>query len=185
MDLHPAPADTTLDRVVLVDQDDREIGTLPKLEAHRQGRCHRAVSVFLRDAGGRLLLQRRAAGKYHSPGLWSNTCCSHPRPGEDVLGAAARRLGEEMGLAAGLEHLFSTHYRALVSDHLIEDEIVHVFGGVAGGPPKPDASEVAGWCWKTPDEVRRDLRARPEAYTVWLRKYIEEFEREITRFASA
>jgi isopentenyl-diphosphate delta-isomerase len=182
---HQPLADTTHDDVVLVDADDREIGVMQKLEAHRLGRSHRAISVFVRDGGGRLLLQRRAAGKYHSAGLWSNTCCSHPRPGEHALCAAVRRLREEMGVVAQLSPLFSTHYRALVAEGLIEDEIVHVFGGISRQMPDPDAAEVADWCWKTLDEIENDVRERPQAYTIWFRQFLDEFEPEIARFVSA
>jgi isopentenyl-diphosphate delta-isomerase len=177
-------ADTTHDHVILVDQYDNEIGIMPKLEAHRRGRCHRAISVLIRDAAGRLLLQQRATGKYHSGGLWSNTCCSHPRPGEDVLHAAMRRLREEMGIVACLSPLFTIHYRARVSDQFIEDEFIHVFGGTGGRSPSPNAFEVAGWCWKTLAEIEQDVRERPQAYTVWFRRFLDEFEQEIARFAS-
>src|SRR5262245_32152936 len=127
------PGDTSTDVVVLVAGDDRPIGTMPKLEAHRRGLLHRAVSVFVRDGSGRLLLQQRAVGKYHSGGLWTNTCCSHPRPGESAAEAAARRLDEEMGLACPLTFLFPMRYCATVSNGLVEHEIVKVFGGVFVG----------------------------------------------------
>jgi isopentenyl-diphosphate Delta-isomerase len=122
-------SDNSADDVILVDEHDRALGTMAKLAAHQRGLRHRAISVIVRDRDNRLLLQQRAATKYHSGGLWTNTCCSHPRPGEDTLEAARRRLREEMGVACELQLLFSTHYRADVSRGLIEDEIVHVFGG--------------------------------------------------------
>lgn len=181
---HPLLTDTTHDNVVLVDEDDREIGAMPKLDAHRHGLCHRAISVLIRDGVGRLLLQQRAAGKYHSGGLWSNTCCSHPRTGEDSLCAATRRLHEEMGIVTELRPLFSTRYRARVSERLIEDEIVHVLGGISDQAPNPNAAEVAGWCWKTLAEIRLDVRDRPQAYTIWFRHFLEKFEGEIARFTS-
>ncbi|MCC6948407.1 MAG: isopentenyl-diphosphate Delta-isomerase [Bradyrhizobiaceae bacterium] len=177
--------DTTHDYVILVDRTDREIGIMQKIDAHRLGRCHRAISVLIRDAAGRLLLQQRAAGKYHSGGLWSNTCCSHPLPGEETLYAATRRLGEEMGIAASLSPLFSMKYRARVSDQFIESEIVHVFGGTSDEPPNPNASEVEGWRWMTLAEIKRSILERPQAYTVWFRRFIEEYEEEIESFASA
>jgi isopentenyl-diphosphate delta-isomerase len=121
------------------------------------------------------MLQRRAAGKYHSGGLWTNTCCSHPRPDENTADAARRRLEEEMGFTCPLTPLFSTHYRAAVSNDLIEDEVVHVFGGRFDGAPDPDPAEVAEWCWKAPDEIARDISARPDVYTVWFRKYCDQF----------
>jgi isopentenyl-diphosphate delta-isomerase len=148
---------------------------MAKLEAHRQGLRHRAVSVIVRDRHNRLLLQQRAAAKYHSGGLWTNTCCSHPRPGEDTIDAARRRLAEEMGFTCPLTLLFTTHYRAEVASGLTEDEIVHVFGGRFDGRPDPDPQEVADWCWKTPVEVAREVDRRPEIYTVWFREYRRRF----------
>src|SRR5262245_57873556 len=174
-DSRPHRSENSGDAVILVDGDDRPVGTMGKLEAHRRGLRHRAISVIVRDRENRLLLQQRAAGKYHSAGLWTNTCCSHPRPGEDTIDAARRRLAEEMGLNCPLTHLFTTHYRAAVSGDLIEDEVVHVYGGRFDGEPDPDPHEVSAWCWKTPDEVARDMDARPDAYTVWFREYRRRF----------
>src|SRR5215510_9669857 len=121
-------SENSADEVILVDEHDRPLGTMGKLEAHRRGLRHRAISVIVRDRHNRFLLQQRAAEKYHSGGLWTNTCCSHPRPGEDTQEAAGRRLKQEMGFTCELTFLFSTHYRADVSRGLIEDEIVQVFG---------------------------------------------------------
>jgi len=174
----PAPqrqADNSADQVILVDADDRPLGTIGKLEAHRRGLRHRALSVIVRDRHNRLLMQQRAAEKYHSGGLWTNTCCSHPRPGEETEAAAQRRLAEEMGFTCPLSLLFSTHYRADVSNGLIEDEIVHVFGGRFDGTPAPDPREVSSWCWKAADEVARDVDARPHLYTVWFCEYRRNF----------
>jgi isopentenyl-diphosphate delta-isomerase len=168
-------SENSADEVILVDADDRPLGAMGKLEAHRQGARHRALSVILRDRDNRLLLQRRALGKYHSGGLWTNTCCSHPRPGEDTADAAQRRLAEEMGITCPLGLLFSTHYRAAVSNDLIEDELVHVFGGRFDGRPDPDPSEVAEWRWVAAAELARDLDEHPERYTVWFRKYRQQF----------
>ena len=177
-------ADTSFDEVILIDRHDRAIGTMPKLEAHRQGRCHRAISVIIRDTSGRLLLQQRARSKYHSAGMWTNTCCSHPRPAEAAADTAARRLVEEMGIAAPLEALFCMRYRAQVSKHLIEHEFVHVFGGVSDQTPSPDAGEVADWRWRSLRDITDDVDERPEAYTVWFRKLLCEFKTEIARFVS-
>jgi isopentenyl-diphosphate delta-isomerase len=179
-----AAADPALGRVILVDARDRAIGTAPKLAAHRRGLRHRAISVLVRDRSGRLLLQQRAAGKYHSAGLWSNACCSHPRPGEDSADAAARRLPEEMGIAAALTPLFSTHYRAHVPGRLIEDEIVHVYGGRFDGAPEPDAAEAADWCWVTLAEIARAIEQRPQAFTIWFRKFLRDHGPEIARFVA-
>jgi isopentenyl-diphosphate Delta-isomerase len=171
----PGRSENSADEVILVDADDQAIGTMGKLEAHQRGLRHRAISVIVRDGGNRLMLQQRAHGKYHSGGLWTNTCCSHPRPGEATIEAARRRLLEEMGFACDLSHLFTTHYRADVPGGLIEDEIVHVFGGRFDGEPDPDPSEVAAWCWKDADAVARDMHERPDKYTVWFREYRARF----------
>ena len=176
--------DTSSDLVILVDEQDRPIGTMPKLEAHRQGRCHRAISVIVRDRRGRLLLQQRALGKYHSGGLWTNACCSHPRAGESVADAAARRLLEEMGIAAPLKPLFSMCYRDRVSKQLIEHEFVHVFGGVSDQTPDPNAGEVADWRWQSLGDIMNDIVARPQLYTVWFRRFLQRFESDIVGFVS-
>lgn len=164
------------EHVVLVDERDRPLGIMEKLAAHREGRLHRALSVVLRSPGGRLLMQRRAAGKYHSGGVWTNTCCSHPRPGEDVADAARRRLREEMGIeAAALERLFTTIYRADVGGGLVEYEYVHVFGGVWDGACAPVPEEVEDCAWMDAAALRDDIVARPERYSVWFRQYAERF----------
>src|SRR5215510_16253294 len=120
--------------MILVDAADRQVGTAPKLAVHREGRLHRAISVQITDGRNRLLLQKRHIGKYHSGGLWTNTCCSHPRPGETVLAAAQRRLEAEMGIACALRSLFTTSYRANLDNGMVEHEIVHVFAGTYEGP---------------------------------------------------
>jgi isopentenyl-diphosphate delta-isomerase len=174
-------ADTSADDVVLVDADDRAVGTMPKLEAHRRGLLHRAISVVVRDGGGRLLLQQRAVGKYHSGGLWTNTCCSHPRPGEAAAEAAARRLVEEMGFACSLTPLFQMRYRAPVSNGLVEHELVHVLGGQFDGAPDPNPREVTAWCWKDPVEIAKDVARWPEDYTVWFRKILSRLLGHVVR----
>jgi isopentenyl-diphosphate Delta-isomerase len=161
--------------VELVDHDDRPIGTAEKLDAHRRGLRHRAVSVIVWNERGELLLQRRAATKYHSAGLWTNTCCGHPRPGEDAAFAARRRLAEEMGCTCELTPLFRTHYRAEVGGNLIEDESVYAFGGRYAGPVRPAASEAQGVRWIAPRVLAADLKRRPDAYTVWFRHYADRF----------
>ena len=156
-------AETSADAVVLVDAEDRVVGTMAKLEAHRRGLLHRAVSVFVRDSSDRLLLQQRAPGKYHSGGLWTNTCCSHPRPGESVAEAAERRLVEEMGFSCSLTFLFLMRYCAPVPNGLVEHELVHVFGGRFDGAPDPNPREVMAWCWSAPTEIAKDVEKRPQA----------------------
>ncbi len=167
--------DNNSDEVIIVDVNDVEVGTAPKLEAHRSGLRHRALSVIVGDGRGRVLLHRRAFGKYHSAGLWTNTCCSHPRPGERTSDAAVRRLGEEMGIVCPLTLMFSMNYRADVSNGLIEDEIVHVFGGRFNGEPTPNPAEVSAWCWKSFADVEREIDEWPEIYTVWFRKIRRDF----------
>ena len=167
------------DDVIIVDPSDVPIGTARKIEAHRNGLRHRAISVVIGDQRGRVLLHRRAAGKYHSAGLWTNTCCSHPRPGERAIDAAVRRLAEEMGISCPLAFMFSMNYRAEVSNNLIEDEIVHVFGGHFSGTPAPNPLEVSDWCWKPFTEIERDVDERPGLYTVWFRKIRHEFWNDV------
>ena len=158
-----------MERVVLVDERDRETGAAEKLAAHASGKLHRAFSIFVFNSERQLLLQRRAKAKYHSGGLWSNTCCGHPRPGERTAEAARRRLREEMNFDCELRPAFEFLYRAEFENDLIEHEYDHVFVGEFDGVPAPDASEVEGWKWAGLDELRRDMSERPEAYTYWLR----------------
>ena len=170
----PHRSENSGDAVILVDGDDRRVGTMGKLEAHRRGLRHRAISVIVRDGRNRLLLQQRAAGKYHSGGLWTNTCCSHPRPGEPPAAAAHRRLAEEMGVRCKVKPLFTAHYRAAVSNGYIEDEIVHAFGGTYEGPVAPDPAEVSEWKWMPFTALAEDLTRRPQLYTIWLRHYFRQ-----------
>lgn len=155
------------EHVILVNRDDQPVGTRPKQDAHVDGLLHRAFSIFVFDSEGRTLLQRRALGKYHSGGLWSNTCCSHPRPGESTIAAAQRRLFEEMGFNCPLETAFSFVYRADVGDGLVEHEYDHVFIGRFDGAPAPDPAEVADWRWIVPAELEREARMRPDRFTYW------------------
>lgn len=159
----------TDDLVVLVDARDNEIGTAPKLQAHVDGVLHRAVSVCVYDREGRMLLQRRAAEKYHSGGLWSNACCTHPRPGENPHRAATRRLAEEMGLETTLDHAFAFIYRAELDAGLTEHELDHVFIGVSERDPEPDPREVMEWRWAAPEELRRELEEAGDTFTAWFR----------------
>lgn len=158
--------------VVLVDENDVEVGTLEKLRAHLEGRLHRALSVFVLNERGELLLQRRAAGKYHSGGLWTNTCCSHPRPGEPVDQAARRRLREEMGIDCALAPAFAFTYRAQVGPGLVEHEFDHLFAGRWDGDPAPDPDEVDGWRWVPLADIQREVRETPERFTAWFRMLV-------------
>src|SRR5919107_6254005 len=162
------------EQLILVDAFDRELGVGEKMEVHLAGALHRAFSVFVFDGRGRLLLQKRAADKYHSAGLWSNTACGHPRPGEATREAARRRLREEMGFDCELRPAFEFVYRAEVGGALVEHEYDHVFVGThAGEDPAPDASEVEDWRWVSMDELRRCLREEPERYSYWLKAAVE------------
>lgn len=162
-----------MERVILVDDADREIGTAEKLSAHRKGQLHRAVSVFVLDRDGRVLLQRRAEGKYHSAGLWSNTCCGHPLPGEDALDAARRRLHEEMGIDCPLQPAGAFTYRAKLANGLVEHEYDHVFVGAFDGEPLPDGAEVSEWRWAAVDEIVTALRREKARYTAWFKPALE------------
>jgi isopentenyl-diphosphate Delta-isomerase len=157
------------EQVILVDRDDVAIGHAGKARAHREGLLHRAFSVFVFDRRRALLLQRRALDKYHSGGLWSNTCCSHPRPGEDTEAAAHRRLVEEMGFDCPLERVYRFVYRAPLDHGLQEHEVDHVFFGRFDGEVRGDAGEVLDWRWSPLDGVRKGLAVRPRDYTVWFR----------------
>ena len=163
----------TDERVILVDECDRELGTCGKLRAHAEGALHRAFSVFIFDHRGRLLMQKRATGKYHSAGLWSNTACGHPRPGEATREAARRRLREEMSLDCELREAFEFLYRAELDGALVEHEYDHVFVGTHDGEPVPDPAEVEDWRWVGMDELRRDLREEPQHYSYWLKLVVE------------
>ena len=155
------------DRVILVDAADHEVGSAPKLEAHRSGTLHRAFSVFVFDEAGTLLLQRRARTKYHSGGRWTNTCCGHPRPGEGTVVAARRRLREEMGFACPLTAVGAFTYRAEVGRGLVEHELDHVLVGRHDGVPVPDPAEVEAWRRDPVPVVLRALRRSPDHFTAW------------------
>lgn len=154
--------------VVLVDESDRPIGIAEKQKAHLDGVLHRAFSIFVFNASGQLLLQRRARHKYHSAGLWSNSCCGHPGPGEALEEAARRRLHEEMGFECKLMKAFQFRYRAVMPNGLIEHEVDHVFLGVFNGTPRPNPEEADGWRRSTLADLALQLGHTPEAFTYWL-----------------
>ncbi|MFO8099093.1 MAG: isopentenyl-diphosphate Delta-isomerase [Salinibacter sp.] len=161
--------------VVLVDTADRPQGTAEKLRAHAEGWLHRAFSVFVFDRRGRLLLQRRARDKYHSGGLWSNTCCSHPHAEEPPTAAAQRRLQEEMGFSCPVTPAFRRTYHAPVGNGLVEHELDHVFvGTVRDAPIRANPDEVAAWKWMAPLPLQADVEAHPERYTPWFRLLLDD-----------
>jgi isopentenyl-diphosphate delta-isomerase len=157
------------ENVILVDTSDNEIGTMGKQEAHQLGVLHRAFSVFVFNSQGELLLQQRALDKYHSGGKWTNTCCSHPRPGEATDLAAHRRLSEEMGMACDLRYLFKFIYKAELEDGLTEHECDHVFYGISDQAPEPLAAEAAGFRYVDMDDLDMELQNNPNDYTEWLK----------------
>ncbi len=158
-----------MEYVILVDEKDGEIGTMEKMAAHSSGSLHRAISIFVFNQQRELLIHRRASGKYHSAGLWTNTCCSHPRPGEKSEDAAKRRLREEMGFTCDLRFSFSILYNARLENGLIEHEFDHVFTGSWDGIPDPDPAEVSDWKFVSMSFIREEIEKHPETYTAWFR----------------
>ena len=162
------------DHVVLVNEYDNEIGLMQKLEVHQKGLLHRAFSVFIFNSKGELLLQQRAYGKYHSEGLWSNTCCSHPLPDEETHDAAVRRLDEEMGISAELHFLYSFIYNAELGNGLTEHELDHTFWGVSDDLPIINTSEVSNYKYITVANLKKDMMENPGSYTEWLKICFDE-----------
>lgn len=172
----PTPYAESEEPLVLVDENDVQLAVGHKFETHRRGRLHRAFSVFVFTSDGKLRVQRRAPGKYHSGGKWANTACGHPRPGESVIAAGERRLREETGLVCRLQQGFCARYRAELDNDMIENELVHLLFGVSDAPGSPDPGEVAELAAVELDQLRRDVRNRPEAFAVWLQCYVERHE---------
>lgn len=158
--------------LILIDERNRAVGRAEKADVHRRGLLHRAFSIFLVDAAGRVLLQRRSRAKYHSAGLWANSCCGHPRPGERTAAAARRRLGEELGAAGPLRYAFRARYRTELPNGLVENELVYVYFGRAPAALAPDPSEVAAIAWQGLPALQRDIARRPRRYAYWLRYYM-------------
>lgn len=161
--------------IILVDKQDKQIGASEKMAAHKAGKLHRCFSIFVFNSKGEWLLQQRAKVKYHSPGLWTNSCCSHPRPGKNIKLEAEKRLKEEFGFSTPLKEVFVFHYKAKLNtpNHkvkLTENEIDHVFIGKFNGTPKPNPAEIGDWRWVNPDDVKTDLKANPQRYTPWFKK---------------
>ncbi|HEY0046731.1 MAG TPA: isopentenyl-diphosphate Delta-isomerase [Flavobacterium sp.] len=163
------------ENVILVNEKDEQIGLMPKMEAHEKAALHRAFSVFILNDKNEVMLQQRAMTKYHSPLLWTNTCCSHQRVGESNIEAGSRRLYEEMGIKTELKELFSFIYKAPFENGLTEHELDHVMIGYYNDVPEVNAEEVAGWKWMDIDAIKRDMDEYPNAYTVWFKIIFDEF----------
>ena len=163
------------EKVILVNEKDEAIGLMPKMEAHEKALLHRAFSVFVLNDKNEVMLQKRAAHKYHSPSLWTNTCCSHQRDGEDSIQAGQRRLKEEMGFSVPLKELFSFIYKAPFDNGLTEHELDHVLIGYYNDAPEINPDEVSDYCFKSLEAIKEDIINHPEAYTVWFKIIFEKF----------
>ncbi len=169
-----------MEQVILVNERDEQVGLMEKIEAHEKALLHRAFSVFVVNDKEEILLQQRALGKYHSPGLWTNTCCSHQREGESNVAAGMRRLQEEMGFTTQLEELFSFIYIAPFDNGLTEHEFDHVMLGRFDQDPQPNPDEVADYKWMTAPEIRVDIESRPEIYTAWFKIIFDKYYNHIS-----
>ncbi|UMB55489.1 isopentenyl-diphosphate Delta-isomerase [Lutibacter sp. A64] len=163
------------EQVILVNEKDEQIGLMPKMEAHEKALLHRAFSVFVFNDKNQLMLQQRAADKYHSPLLWANTCCSHQRDGERNIEAGKRRLQEEMGFVCELEEKTSFIYKAPFDNGLTEHELDHIMVGTYSEDPVINREEVAAFKWMTLEEVKEDISQKPEIYTEWFKIIFEKF----------
>ncbi|MFN0047616.1 MAG: isopentenyl-diphosphate Delta-isomerase [Cytophagales bacterium] len=167
------------ERVVIVDENDNNLGTEEKLEAHKKGLLHRAFSIFIFNEKKQLLIHKRNSQKYHSGGLWTNTCCGHPRPNEAVEKAAFRRLYEEMGFSCTLEKQFDFIYKADFDNGLTEHELDHVFTGQFSNDPNPNPVEVEDWRFVDWDWLLKDVNLHPKKYTVWFKICLDKFNKTV------
>jgi len=158
-----------MEQVILVNERDEEIGVMEKMQAHEKPVLHRAISIFIFNGRNEMLLQQRALKKYHSGGLWTNACCSHPRPGEETQSAAMRRLKEELGFETSLDKIFDFTYKASFDNGLAEFEFDHVFVGKYNGAIYPDKKEVQDYCFKSLEEIESSLQSHPHKYTAWFK----------------
>lgn len=175
-----------MEQVILVDDFDTPLGTMEKMQAHREAKLHRAFSIFIFNNKGEMLLQQRALNKYHSGGLWTNACCSHPKPNETTEAAASRRLFEELGFETSLEKIFDFTYKADFENGLTEYEFDHVFSGIYNGEINFDKTEVADFCYRSVDEIQSALQSHPQKFTEWfkiafplLKKYLARAEAQV------
>lgn len=155
--------------VILVDEQDAEIGIMEKMEVHQKALLHRAFSIFIFNEKGEMLLQKRAAGKYHSAGLWTNACCSHPQPGEEIIQSAKKRLREEMGFTTPVKKAFTFIYKAPFQNGLTEYEYDHVLVGEYSGKIVPDPEEVSDFCYKTIQDIKSSIQSHPHHFTEWFK----------------
>lgn len=172
------------EKVILVNEKDEPIGLMPKMEAHQKALLHRAFSVFVMNANGETMLQQRAKDKYHSPLLWTNTCCSHQREGESNIDAGKRRLMEEMGFTTELKELFSFVYKAPFDNGLTEHEFDHVMVGYFENEPDINPEEVADWKWMQPEDIKKDIAENPDEYTAWFKIIFERFYNHLIKNTS-
>ena len=168
-----------IDKVILVDKNDKVLGEMEKMEAHEKGLLHRAISVFIVNSKGEWLIHQRAFNKYHSNGLWTNTCCSHPYPEETSVDAANRRLMEEMGMKAPLQEIFAFTYKEELDNQLTEHELDRVFIGFSDEKPQPNADEVSNWKYIDFGELKKDVKNNPQNYTVWFKKIYKRVEEHL------
>ncbi len=168
------------EQVILVDQNDKQIGLMEKIEAHEKALLHRAFSVFIFNDNGELMLQQRAASKYHSPLLWTNTCCSHQREGESNLEAGRRRLQEEMGFVTDIKEVFSFIYKAPFDNGLTEHELDHVMIGRYNDAPNINKEEVEAYKWMLLDDVKKDIEENPASYTEWFKIIFDKSYEKLT-----
>lgn len=173
-----------MDEVVLVNDQDEIIGTMEKMEAHQLGLLHRAFSILIFNARGEMLIQKRAASKYHSAGLWTNACCSHPKPGETMELAVNRRLLEELGIHCKLDFVYKFSYRAEFASGLIENEIDYVYLGIFDGNPVLNPLEVEDFQFMALPDLKNDIQSHPDQYTEWFKLIINHYHPELKRKAS-
>lgn len=166
------------EQIILVDQNDAQIGTMGKLETHEEGILHRAFSIIVKNSKGEMMLQKRAIGKYHSGGLWTNTCCGHPRAGEDLVPAVHRRLKEEMGFDCELKEILSFAYDVRLDKGLKENEFLHVFIGEYNKAPILNIEEADDWKWITMNELKTDIVKNPNNYTYWFKVVLEKMKQD-------
>ncbi|MCK0110210.1 isopentenyl-diphosphate Delta-isomerase [Flavobacteriaceae bacterium S0825] len=167
------------EQVILVNKNDEQIGLMPKMEAHEKAVLHRAFSVFIFNDKNELMLQQRALSKYHSPGLWTNTCCSHQRDGESNIEAGKRRLHEEMGFVTELKETTSFIYKAPFDNGLTEHELDHIMVGLYNEEPSINPDEVESWKWMDIEDVKVDMALHPEKYTAWFKIIFDKFYKHI------